>query len=266
MRTKLAAGGITAGARRVYIPHDEAIMNTKTKTIMHISVLTFLLVAASSQCFAMLALEDVTTNRAKELGVTIRTNMNGQAGIKVQMEFKTEGELKKITYVELQIGEGESRIISAPLLVSYPSPGRVAVGFSAYPAYLSKCILTIAVYGGPKGDWGYRFKVKDFIEAGFGAGADHQPEDRAHSDWLARLVKQTETIKVGMTRREVEDLLVEDVAGRVNPKTMRYQHPACSYVKLDLEFEMAASGDRKDDKITKRSKALLDLVPNKARF
>jgi len=139
-------------------------MNTKTKTIMNISVLTFLLFAASSQCFAMLAIEDVSTNRAKELGVTIRTNMNGQAGIQVQMEFKTDGELKKITYVELQIGDGENRIMSAPLLVSYPSSGRVAVRFSAYPAYLSKCILTIAVYGGPKGDWGYRLKVKDFIE------------------------------------------------------------------------------------------------------
>jgi hypothetical protein len=139
-------------------------MNTKTRTIIDISVLTFLLVAASSPCFAMLAIEDVSTNRAKELGVTIRTNMNGQAGIQVQMEFKTEGELKKITYVELQIGDGENRIMSAPLLVSYPSPGRVAVRFSAYPAYLSKCILTIAVYGGPKGDWGYRFKVKDFVE------------------------------------------------------------------------------------------------------
>ena len=132
---------------------------------MNISVLTFLLVAAAGQCFAMLAIEDVSTNRAKELGVTIRTNMNGQAGIQVQMEFKTDGELKKITYVELQIGDGENRIMSAPLLVSYPSPGRVAVRFSVYPAYLSKCRLTIAVYGGPKGDWGYRFKVKEFIES-----------------------------------------------------------------------------------------------------
>jgi len=145
-------------------------MNMKTKTIMNISVLTFLLVAASSRCFAEIVIEDVSTNRAKELGVTIRTNMNGQAGVQVRLEFKTDGKLKNVSYVELQIGDGENRIMSAPLLVSYPSPDRATVRFSAYPAYLSKSILTIAVYGGPKGDWGYRFKVKDFIESEFAAG------------------------------------------------------------------------------------------------
>jgi len=159
-------------------------MNANTKTMMNVSVLTFLLFAASSQCLAMLSIEDVSTNRAKELGVTIRTNMNGQAGIQVWMEFKTEGELKKITYVELQIGDGEHRIMSAPLLVSYPSPERGTVRFSAYPAYLSKCILTIAVYGGPKGDRGYRFKVKDFVEL-VQERSEH-PEDKAHREWLAK--------------------------------------------------------------------------------
>ena len=98
------------------------------------------------------------------------------------------------------------------------------------------------------------------------AEPDRQPEDKAHCEWLAKIVKQIQTIKVGMTRRAVEDVLIEDVGGFVNPKTMRYQHPACSYIKLDLEFELAASGDRKDDKITKRSDPLLDLIPNKAKW
>ena len=79
-----------------------------------------------------------------------------------------------------------------------------------------------------------------------------QPEDKAHSDWLARIVKRTETIKVGMTRRDVENVLVEDVGGFAQSEAMRYQHPACSCIKLDLEFELAVSGDRKDDKIVKR--------------
>ena len=139
-------------------------MNANTKTMMNVSVLTFLLFAASSQCLAMLSIEDVSTNRAKELGVTIRTNMNGQAGIQVWMEFKTEGELKKITYVELQIGDGEHRIMSAPLLVSYSSPGRVAVRFSASPAYVPKSTLTIVVSDTALITTGYRFRVKDFIE------------------------------------------------------------------------------------------------------
>ena len=120
--------------------------------------------AASSRCFALISVGDVSRERAKELGVAIRTEKNGVAGVKVWLEFESEGELKKMTYVELQIGDGENRIMSAPLRVTNPGPGRVAVNFSAYPAYLSRCILMIVVYGGPKGDVGYRFKMKDFIE------------------------------------------------------------------------------------------------------
>ena len=98
------------------------------------------------------------------------------------------------------------------------------------------------------------------------AEPDRQPEDKAHCEWLAKIIKEIQTIKVGMSRRDVEKILVEDVAGFTNPKAMRYQHPACSYIKLDLEFELAASDDRKDDKITKRSDPLLDLIPNKAKW
>ena len=47
---------------------------------------------------------------------------------------------------------------------------------------------------------------------------------------------------------------------------MRYQHPRCPYVKLVLEFELGTSGDRKGDKVAKRSELLLDLIPNRARF
>ena len=36
--------------------------------------------------------------------------------------------------------------------------------------------------------------------------------------------------------------------------------------EMSREFELAASGDRKDDKITKRSDPLLDLLANKAKF
>ena len=139
-------------------------MNTKRKTIINTSVLTLLLVAASSRCFAEIVIEDVSTNRAKELGVTIWTNMNGQAGIQVWLEFKTTGELKKYSHVELQIGKGENLIMSAPLLTTHPSPESVAVNFSAYPAYVPKSTLMIVVRDAPLGGTGYRFKVKDVIE------------------------------------------------------------------------------------------------------
>ena len=98
------------------------------------------------------------------------------------------------------------------------------------------------------------------------AESDRQAEDKAHFEWLTKIARQIKTIKVGMSRSDVENVLIEDVGGFTNPKATRFQHPACSLIKLDVEFELVASGDRKDDKIVKRSAPLIDLIPNKARW
>jgi len=240
-------------------------MNTKTKTIMNISVLTFLLVAASSQCFAEMTVEQVSKERAKELGMAIRTKANGPNDIWVELEFRPEGKFKDFSHVSLEIREGRKLLVGyAALREKRSSPGSVVVNFIANRVFLDKITLTVVVADVPLGGSGYELRVKDFVE--LVQERSERPEDKAHREWLAKIIKETETIKVGMTRREVENVLVEDVGGFVNPKTMRYQHPACSCIKLDLEFELAVSGDRKDDKIVKRSMPLLDLVPNKARW
>ena len=134
------------------------------KTLLNISVLTFLLIAASSQCFAMQANMDVSRERAKELGVTIRSHTNGEAGVAVWIEFKTQGVLKNFTRVELEITAGGKPLVDAPLLTYRPTPGSVSVYFSADPAYLATSVLTIVVQDGERTRIGYQFKVKDFIE------------------------------------------------------------------------------------------------------
>jgi hypothetical protein len=134
------------------------------KTLFNVLAMVFFLCAARTQCGAMISVEDVSKERAKELGVTFRSHTNGQAGIQVWMEFKSKGELQKITYVELQVGDGPERIVSTHMRVSNPDPASASVNFSAFPAYLSKSTLMIVVYYGPRGDVGYQFKMKDFIE------------------------------------------------------------------------------------------------------
>jgi hypothetical protein len=134
------------------------------KPLISILTATFLLCVAHAQCFAMIDVELVSKKRAEELGVTFQTNTNGEAGIRVTMDFKMQGELKKITYVELRIGEKADRVMSASLPVSNPSPDTGRVSFSADPAYLPRSSLMIVVYNGPKGDIGYRFNVKEFIK------------------------------------------------------------------------------------------------------
>jgi hypothetical protein len=137
------------------------------KTKLTILILGLLLLAIPGRCFADTIIEDVSKSQAKDMGVTIRTEKNGDAGIRVWMEFKTTGKFKEFAYVEVQIGEGAGRVMSAPLQVSHPKSERenVAVQFSADPAYLPKSTLWLFVNDVPLGGTGYRFKVKDFIES-----------------------------------------------------------------------------------------------------
>ena len=96
-----------------------------------------------------------------------------------------------------------------------------------------------------------------------------RPADTAqHCEWLAKIIREADSIKVGMTRRDIEKVLQEEVGGLVQRrKSLRYQHPDCSYVTLIVSFEAAKGENEKDDKITKRSDApFLDLVPNTMRF
>jgi hypothetical protein len=134
------------------------------KALLTLLTTVLLLTAARTQCAAMISVEDVSKERAQELGITFRTNTNGQAGIRVWMEFKLKGELQKITYVEMRVGDTQEQIVSAHLRVSNPDSASASVNFSAFPQYLSKSTLMIVVYNGPRGDVGYQFKVKDFIE------------------------------------------------------------------------------------------------------
>lgn len=138
------------------------------KAMRNLPVLAFLLLAASSPCFALQVNTDVSKERAKEMGVTIRSHLNGEAGVAVWIEFKPQGVLKNFTRVELQISAGGKHLMSAPLLTSRPSADSVSAYFSADPAYLATSVLTIVVQDverdGERTRIGYQFKMKDFIE------------------------------------------------------------------------------------------------------
>jgi hypothetical protein len=106
--------------------------------------------------------------------------------------------------------------------------------------------------------------------AGLAAAADpaSRPADAPnHCQWLAKIIREVESIKVGMTRKDVEKVLREEVGGLVQRrKSLRYQHPDCSYVKLIVSFE-AKGENEKDDKVVERSGIpFLDLIPNTKRF
>lgn len=133
------------------------------KTTLGISVLTLLLVAAPSVCFAVIEIELVSKERAKELGMEIRSNAAGPDGARIELEFETKGELKSFYRVDLLIREGEKLLLFASLREEQSKPGRVVVGFAGDRATLDKSTLRVVV-GAPGNLTGHDIRVKDFVE------------------------------------------------------------------------------------------------------
>lgn len=137
------------------------------KAKLTLAVLVTLLLSSASPCFALMELEYVSKERAKALGVTVRSKPVGTS-IYVWLEFKTTGELKHFSHARLAYAAGE-RSLSTTLLPDRPTPGSVVVFFTADPATLRDCEVTVAEHIGERTNIGHVFKMKDFIEPEAGA-------------------------------------------------------------------------------------------------
>jgi len=137
---------------------------SKMKTILNISVLIFLLVAASSRCFALWSGGQVSKEQAKELGMEIRSKANDTGAFWVELEFKPEGKLKSFSHVDLRISEGEKSLVTATLREDRSKPGRVVVSLTADRACLDKITLWVYVADMMPGGTIYQLRVKDFVE------------------------------------------------------------------------------------------------------
>ncbi len=123
-----------------------------------------------SPCLAMISVGFLTKEKAKEkYGITMHAHADGEAGIKVWLDFKKEGWLEKLTYVQLRFEDTEGKpLITAPLHAgpvdrSQPD-GMWRVAFSAKPEQLSRCSFLVVCYNSNEGDVGYYLKVKDFLD------------------------------------------------------------------------------------------------------
>lgn len=135
------------------------------KTRITPSILAALLLGFASPCFAMMEIAEVSKERAKELGVTLRSRPNGDAGVAVWIEFRAAGVLKNFTRVELRMTSAGKHLMSASLLASR-TEDRVEAYFSADPDQLAGSTLLIAVTDAPRTHIGYEFRVNNFVEAG----------------------------------------------------------------------------------------------------
>ena len=128
-------------------------------TILAVAVFFFV---ATSPCFALWGCMTISKEEAKQMGMEVRSERAGPNQVRVELEFKTDGWLKNFRGVELQIGEGDSSLVTASLQPDLSKPGRVVVSFTANRAQLDKARLSITVPIGPGGQI-YVLRVKDFV-------------------------------------------------------------------------------------------------------
>jgi hypothetical protein len=139
------------------------------KTIL--TVLTLLLFAASSDCFALMTLMPVSKQKAADMGIAIRVTGNGPDEAWVEMEFKAEGALKEFSpekrgsRVSLEIRDGEKFLLGyAALQQERSNAGSVIVRFLVNRVFLDKVSLRIVVGSGLIPGGAYEMAVKDFVE------------------------------------------------------------------------------------------------------
>jgi hypothetical protein len=130
------------------------------KTTRYLLVLTFL--ALSGHGFAEQMNQNVSKEEAKEFGATLRS-VQGEDSVHVWLEFTPKGKLKDFTQVELGIGDPKKRIMAAPLQTTRSPANTVSAHFSTDWAHFPASSLTIVVNEGRLAQYGYVFKVSDFI-------------------------------------------------------------------------------------------------------
>jgi hypothetical protein len=133
------------------------------KPIITISAVAVFFAVAPGPCFALWGIAPVSKERAKEMGMEVRSTAAGPNQVTIELEFKLEGALKNFSRVDLRIGEGDNPSVTAPLREDRSKPGRVVVSFTADRAQLDKLTLWVFV---PESLGGtiYDLRIKDFVD------------------------------------------------------------------------------------------------------
>jgi hypothetical protein len=143
----------------------------KAPTRLSIAIISICVVTlTATPSFGMISIGDLTKETAKEkYGITMHARKNGDAGIKVWLEFKKEGWLEKFTYAELRMEDAGGKHVLSAQLKPNPVHHRQAkdittVAFSAAAEQLGQCSFLVVCYGSNEGDVGYLLKLKDFLD------------------------------------------------------------------------------------------------------
>ncbi|HTK78432.1 MAG TPA: hypothetical protein VL371_24445 [Gemmataceae bacterium] len=127
-----------------------------------ILVATAVLAHAPSPCYALWGIAPVSLEGAKQLGMEVRSHAAGPVDVRVDLEFKLEGELRNFSEVNLRVSDGDKLLATAPLREDRSKPGRVVVTFTGDRTRLDRLTLWVMVPG-LDGGTVHELRVKDFV-------------------------------------------------------------------------------------------------------
>ncbi|MGL6076089.1 MAG: hypothetical protein ACRC8S_18175 [Fimbriiglobus sp.] len=134
------------------------------KTALTSLALFLSFLATSSWGMALMEIEVISKERAKTLGLEVRSQAAGPELLRVEMEFPVTGEFKSFTRVDLEIHEGGKLLPTSTLKSDHSKPGRVLVGFAADRTRLDQFTLRLVTQPGTRTMVGYDLPVKAFVE------------------------------------------------------------------------------------------------------
>jgi hypothetical protein len=85
--------------------------------------------------------------------------------------------------------------------------------------------------------------------------------DLDHTQWVAGVLKEIQTVKIGMTRQDLLKVFATE-GGLSTRRTRTYAYKGCPYVKVDVEFRPIQQANEElkefpDDKVVRISKPYL---------
>lgn len=125
--------------------------------------LLLLLGGLPGRCLALDLISDVSKERAKELGITVRSQPSANNDLWVQVEFKPTDPKREFKRADLDITRNGKRLVTASLMPQRPAPDRMRFDFYIDPAALPDASVMIVVWSDPLTGQGYRIKMKEFV-------------------------------------------------------------------------------------------------------
>lgn len=92
-----------------------------------------------------------------------------------------------------------------------------------------------------------------------GLQAQKSGDPNGHVQWVANALKEIESIKVGMRRKDLLKTFTTE-GGFSTPLSRQYVYRSCRYIKVKVEFQPLQAGGKEspEDKIIRISKPYLE--------